>query len=174
MITQIPWVERTFNFNFPLGLFPCILERVRGTPARVEELVTSLPSSILTVRLNDKWSIQEIVGHLFDVDELHDGRIEDYLARKDILRPADMKNKKTSEGNYNARPRTEILELFRTRRMAFVHRLESLDDEVVARSALHPRLKVPMRLVDMVFFTAEHDDHELAKISALARALTTQ
>lgn|GEM_PF-5393098 len=35
--------------------------------------------------------------------------------------------------------------------------------------ALHPRLGVPMRLIDLALFTVEHDDHHLAVISALRR-----
>jgi hypothetical protein len=35
---------------------------------------------------------------------------------------------------------------------------------------VHPRLGTPMRLVDMMFFVAEHDDHHLATITELARA----
>jgi hypothetical protein len=37
------------------------------------------------------------------------------------------------------------------------------------RTALHPRLKRPMRLVDLCFFVAEHDDHHLATVTRLAR-----
>jgi hypothetical protein len=171
MISQTPWVERTFNFDFPVGLFPCILERVRGTPARLEELIASFPSSILTIRLNDKWSIQEIVGHLVDLEELHGGRIDDYLARKEMLRAADMMNQKSAAANHNATPITDLLRAFRAERAVLVRRIAALDDEVIARSALHPRLNAQMRLVDMLLFVAEHDDHELAKISRLANAL---
>ncbi len=32
------WVERKFNFDFPVGLFPTILERLRGTSARLKEM----------------------------------------------------------------------------------------------------------------------------------------
>jgi hypothetical protein len=35
--------------------------------------------------------------------------------------------------------------------------------------AIHPRLNKPMRLVDMLFFQAEHDDYHLARISDLIR-----
>ena len=52
-----------------------------------------------------------------------------------------------------------------------VDRLESLDAEIFARSALHPRLNVQMRLVDMLFFQAEHDDYHLARISELKKLL---
>jgi hypothetical protein len=37
--------------------------------------------------------------------------------------------------------------------------------------ALHPRLKVNMRLVDMLYFQAEHDDYHLTRISELRRSL---
>ncbi len=170
MITQTPWIERTFNFNYSIGVFPCILERVRGTPARLEELIATLPA-ILTVRLNDKWSIQEIIGHLATLEELHYGRIEDFLTGKDTLRAADMTNKKTAEANFNNQKVADTLKLFRRNRDEFVTRLESLEDEVLSRTSLHPRLKVQMRLVDMVLFVAEHDDHEIAKITRIAHTL---
>lgn len=35
------------------------------------------------------------------------------------------------------------------------------------RSALHPRLLTPMRLIDFLAFVAEHDDHHLAEIAWL-------
>jgi hypothetical protein len=34
---------------------------------------------------------------------------------------------------------------------------------------LHPRLNQPMRVVDLLFFVAEHDDYHLARISELIR-----
>ena len=36
---------------------------------------------------------------------------------------------------------------------------------------MHPRLERPMRLIDMMFFHAEHDDYHLARISELRRRL---
>jgi hypothetical protein len=35
---------------------------------------------------------------------------------------------------------------------------------------LHPRLKQPMRLVDHLYFVAEHDDHHLARIWEMIEA----
>jgi hypothetical protein len=40
-----------------------------------------------------------------------------------------------------------------------------------ARSAIHPRLKVPFRLVDFVFFEAEHDDYHFTRIHELLTLL---
>ena len=49
-----------------------------------------------------------------------------------------------------------------------IAQLEKLDSAVFPRSATHPRLGVPMRLVDLMLFIAEHDDHHLAAITALS------
>ena len=53
--------------------------------------------------------------------------------------------------------------------MQLVDRLDGLEPEAFAAVAHHPRLNVQMRLVDMIFFQAEHDDFHLARISELIR-----
>jgi hypothetical protein len=50
-----------------------------------------------------------------------------------------------------------------------VRALDALDLKAAARKALHPRINRPIRLVDMCFFAAEHDDHHLAAIHDLLR-----
>ncbi len=169
MIAQIKWFERTFNFDYPIGIFPCIIARLRGTPARLDELIQTLPSEILTRRVNGGWSIQEHVGHLGDLETLHDGRIDDFLANAKVLRPADLTNRKTHEADHNSKPIQTLLASFRSLRMNFVNRLEELEEEVLARTALHPRLNQPMRVIDLAFFTAEHDDHHIAKMVELRK-----
>jgi uncharacterized damage-inducible protein DinB len=174
MVTRIKWFERQFDFQYPIGIFPSILERVRGTPARLEELVHSFPQLILTPRINASWSIQEHVGHLFDLEELHFGRLEDYDANAQTLRPADLKNQQTMDANHNAKPIGLLLTMFRASRGEFVKRLESMDNAQVARSAIHPRLKKSMRVIDMAFFVAEHDDHHMASMTEIAQRLKRQ
>jgi hypothetical protein len=48
-------------------------------------------------------------------------------------------------------------------------RVNELDASLFARAIPHPRLKVPMRLVDHLYFVAEHDDHHLARIFELVK-----
>jgi len=78
-----------------------------------------------------------------------------------------MENRKTHEANHNANTIENILAAFRKERMDFVRRLDAYDEEFLQRTALHPRLKVKIRVIDLVFFIAEHDDHHLARISEL-------
>jgi uncharacterized damage-inducible protein DinB len=167
------WFERKFDFNLPVGVFPSVVERLRGTPARLEESVRALPPRVLTAKHSGGWSIQEQVGHLLDLDELHEGRVEDYAQRLATLRPADLSNRKTFEADHNAARIEDLLARFRAARTSFVQRLEALTEAEVALSALHPRLNQQMRVIDMALFVAEHDDHHLATITELSRELTT-
>ena len=169
-MNRTKWVERQFDFNLPVGVFPCVLERLRGTPARVEELARSLPPETLTERRGGKWSAQEHVGHLYDLDELHEGRLEDYARGLEVLRAADMTNRKTEEAAHNSARLEDLLALFRAARESFVRRLEALTEEEVGRSALHTRLGKQMRVIDLALFVAEHDDHHLASIRELSKA----
>ena len=168
-MTRIKWIERSFNFNYPVELYPEIIERVRGASARLDGYLNSAPAEILTRRDDGHWSIQENAGHLFDLDALTLERIEQYVAGVPVLHAADITNKKTSEANYNNVSAAEIARLFRERRVQVVSRLESLDAEMFARSAIHPRLNIPMRLVDFVFFEAEHDDYHFTRINELLK-----
>lgn len=165
------WIERKFTFDFPEGWLPNILERLRGTPARINEIAFSLSEDTTNYKPNDKWSIKENIGHLGDIEELHEGRIDDLISRKQTLRAADISNAKTSSANHNAKTLQQLLNEFSKKRKQFISRLEQLDDKTQSFKSLHPRLQVMMRPVDIAFFTAEHDDHHLADIREILLTL---
>ena len=169
MIDRTEWIKRRFSFELPLGMYGNVVERVRGTPARLEDLTRGLSRQVLTRRDGDKWSIQEQAGHLLDIGELEMKRLDEFEAGRETLSAADMTNRLTHEADHNANSIENILSAFRQERMAFVARLDSYDEEFVARTALHPRLKTQIRVIDLAFFIAEHDDHHLARISELKR-----
>jgi uncharacterized damage-inducible protein DinB len=164
-MNQVPiWFERKFDFAFPLELHPNLCARLRGTPARLEEALRGAARDSLVKKPKEKWSAQEHAGHLLDLEPLWIARVDDYLAGGSELTAADLKNRKTHEANHNARPLDGILKDFRDARLRLVKRVETIDPALFARSMLHPRLKQPMRLVDHLYFVAEHDDHHLASI----------
>jgi uncharacterized damage-inducible protein DinB len=163
------WMDRTFEFKTPPEQLPVVVERLRGTPARVEEKIRALSPAVLTRRDGDAWSIQEHLGHLLDLDELHLARVDDFLTGAETLRAADMQNRKTQEADHNRREAKHLVQDFRRERRRFVERLEGIEPAWLSRSALHPRLGQPMRIVDMAWFVAEHDDHHLARMTELQR-----
>lgn len=164
------WFERKFDFAFPAELFPNICVRLRGTPARLEEMVRPAAREILINKDAAKWSAQETAGHLLDLEPLWLARVEDFLAGRNDLTVADLANRKTHEAGHNERAIEDIATEFRRARGKLMERVSGLDPAVFAKTALHPRLKTPMRLVDHLYFIAEHDDHHLAQIWSLINA----
>jgi len=158
------WFERRFEFSFPADLYPNICARLRGTPARLEETLRGRSHDILIRKAREKWSAQEHAGHLLDLEQLWLARVGDYVASSDQLTATDLNNRKTDEANHNARLLEEILTEFRAARERLLEPVEQLDVSLFARAIPHPRLKTPMRLVDHLYFVAEHDDHHLARI----------
>jgi uncharacterized damage-inducible protein DinB len=158
------WFERKFEFSLPVELFPNLCARLRGTAARLEETLRGRSQEILTRKAQEKWSAQEHAGHLLDLEPLWLARVGDYVSGSDQLTVADLNNRKTDEANHNARRAEEILTEFRAAREKLLKRVEELDTSLFPRAIPHPRLKVRMRLVDHLYFVAEHDDHHLARI----------
>ncbi|MGA7382429.1 MAG: DinB family protein [Terriglobales bacterium] len=168
-MTHIPvWFERKFEFTFPVEQYPNLCVRLRGTPLRLEEMLRGRSHERLTKKPENKWSAQEHAGHLLDLESLWLARVDDFVAGGDTLTVADLSNRKTDEAKYNARPLADILRDFRHARLHLVNRVAEFQPELFSRSLLHPRLKQPMRLVDHLYFVAEHDDHHLATIWALS------
>lgn len=158
------WFDRQFVFRTPVELYPQFVIRLRGTAARLDELVRHLSQPVLAHKPGGKWSVQENVGHLLDLEELWNTRLSDFLDGKDILTPADLENRKTHEARHNDTPPGILLKGFRSARERFLARLDRLAPEDFAKTSRHPRLDAPMRLIDMLEFVAEHDDHHLAQI----------
>ena len=168
---QVKWFDRNFTFTSDQNILPSIFERLAGTPIRLEEKLNSISPDILIVRVNGTWTIKENAGHLTDLEPLWQGRLDDIISGKVELRPTDLQNTKTSLANHDAVPTEELLNRFRQIRKQTLGLLEKLDEKQVFKSALHPRLKTPMRTIDLFLFVAEHDDHHLARITELARLI---
>ncbi|MBA4053734.1 MAG: DinB family protein, partial [Marivirga sp.] len=135
----------------------------------VKEKLNQIDASCYKIKPDNKWSILEHVGHLADLEPLWQGRLDDILSGKEELRPTDLQNTKTTEANHNSKQVVQLLNEFSSLRRITVDKLKNLKEEAVFLFALHPRLKTPMRTIDLFTFVAEHDDHHLAKITELSR-----
>jgi uncharacterized damage-inducible protein DinB len=171
---QVKWFDRKFDFNFNENIFPSIIERLAGTPVRLEEKIGRILPGLLTERVGGTWTIAENIGHLIDLEPLWQGRFEDIKNGKDELRPADLQNTQTSLAGHNETPVDQLLYNFRTIRQQTLISLEDIDEATVFKSGLHPRLRTPMRTQDLFLFVAEHDDHHLARITQLMKIISGQ
>jgi len=168
----LPWLDYQWAFTAPVGMYRAICERLRGTPARIEELLGDLPEDSDLRPAPDRWSICEHAGHLAMAEGLWQKRIREFLAGAERLTAADMRNTATEESHFNQQPLEELLDDFRRARSGTMAMLDPLTLDHAARAAHHPRLGVSMRLVDLCTFMAEHDDHHLATVRALQRSET--
>lgn len=164
---QINWFERKFDFSFEQNIFPSIIERLTGTTLRLTSKIQEIPLELLEAKPKDKWSIKENIGHLIDLEPLWQGRLEDILNQEKYLRPTDLDNKQTDFAQHNSKDIDELLTRFEELRRITLEKLSGLSDQEVYKTALHPRLEKPMRVMDLFLFVAEHDDHHLARITEI-------
>ena len=114
-------------------------------------------------------SFDLIVSYLFDSDKILQNNLKRCGIKMFIAGPPKLSSHEHAALQL-ARPLEEILARFREERARFVARLEAWDEERLGATSLHPRLNQPMRVVDMAYFVAEHDDHHLARMTGLARS----
>ena len=167
------WFDRTFALGLPAAGAPALLDRLRGAPDRAAALLGRVQDAQRIHRPHGRWSIQEHVGHLLDLEDLWAKRLDDFARGADVLHPADLENRRTFEARHNERQAGDLLDAFRTARTAIVARLERMTPADLSRTARHPRLGQPMSVVDLCYFVAEHDDHHLDTAAGIAARLAT-
>src|SRR5882672_9960864 len=158
----LPWFERNLRFGYAPEMLPFFLERLEGTVTRLEQKIKEVDNKILTVRLNDKWSVKENIGHLAEVDEVANKRIDEIISGVALMSPAVFEPQ-----DYNPWPIEKVLDFFKKNRLSNVAKYKTLSEVQLKKSSLHPRLKVQMTPVDLAWFDAEHDDHHLVKINEI-------
>jgi uncharacterized damage-inducible protein DinB len=168
MIVQTPWFQRTFDFDFPLGLFPVIFSRLEGSIFRLYSLLSNADDELCSISTNG-WSVKEHLGHLYDLEDLWWKRLQDFQQNKVVLTAADLNNSKTKEAAHNEKTLEQLLEQFTIERQKILEAVYGFDATLLAKTSLHPRLNQPMRLIDSLYFVAEHDDHHISAISNLMR-----
>ena len=168
MIAQTPWFQRSFNFDFPVGIFPVIFSRLEGSLFRLNALLQNADDDRCSIN-EGGWSVKEHLGHLSDLEDLWWKRLNDFMEHEPILTSADLNNTKTKEAGHNEKTLENLMQLFVAERQKILEAIYVFDEEVLVRTSIHPRLNQPMRLIDSLYFVAEHDDHHIAAISNLLR-----
>lgn len=161
------WFGRKFDFNFGNEEYPAICQRLQQAPDLLANILLQIPDDLLTYQPGGKWSVKEHTGHLSILEPLWRARIQDITQKKAVLTATDLDNKKTSEAGFNDHPIAALLRTFREERKITLSLLDSINVPAQTHTSLHPRLEQPMRIIDILYFTAEHDDHHTAVIREL-------
>jgi len=158
----LAWFERDLKFGYSPEMLPFFLERLFGTPLRLEQKVNGIDDKTLSKKPGGKWSVKENIGHLAEVDAIANKRIDEITSDAALMSPAVFEPK-----DYNPWPIEKVLELFKKNRLANLKKYSTLSEGQLKKLSLHPRLKVQMTPVDLAWFDAEHDDHHLVKINEI-------
>lgn len=165
------WFDRTFELGVPASAAPALLARLGRTAERAHEATRGLSRTVLVHRPRGRWSIQENIGHLLDLESLWEQRLEDFEVGAEVLYAADLQNRRTHDARHNDQACDDVIAGFAAARQRILDRVGAMSDAQLSRTALHPRLQQPMSVVDLCFFVAEHDDHHLATIAEIRAAL---
>ena len=165
------WAERKFSFVHPAWMLADFIERLRGTAPRLKALVLDLNDDDAHRQVEGKWSIAQNIGHLSDVEELWQERLDDLKKGNKTYSPAVGARFQELAKRHQASPVNAIIRELKDRRSRLVDALASASPELQQASAFHERLQVSMRLVDCAQFYAEHDDHHLLRIRTLLSIL---
>ena len=167
MITRTKWFDRKFETIKDSSLLIDIIERLEGTGLRIEHKLNNSGNAYLQSTANNKWSIKKQIGHLGDLEPLWLDRVKQIKAGATDLIAADLNNKKTEEAEHDARKIKELITDFSLQRSKLITELRDCTIDQLSNQSKHPRLVKPMKLVDLAYFVAEHDDHHLATIQEM-------
>jgi uncharacterized damage-inducible protein DinB len=159
------WFERTFPTILDNGVLLGILERLDGTPVRLRAMV----AGATPLDTPHGWSAAKELGHFADLEPLWLKRAQDILAGSSELTAADLTNRVTHDADHDGWALSQLVDRFEPRRRVLVATMRAAKESDLERAARHPRLGTPMRLVDLAFFVAEHDDHHMARLRTLLK-----
>ena len=158
------WTDHVFPLGIDTGWSDNIRTRLADVTIRLRHHCNNLSDEQLSNQPAGKWSIKEHVGHLIDLESLHTKRLHEFDKMQAKLSAADMSNAKTEASDHRLRSIGDLISEFSEVRKGFLRLLEQLSEDSLKHQAMHPRLLKKMRPVDLLFFTAEHDDHHIATI----------
>ena len=158
------WFDRKFDFNFGMEQYFHLLDRLHQAPILFEQATRLVPEEVQMLKPSGKWSIKENIGHLTVLEPLWRIRLEEIREGKGEMTPADLQNTLTGEKGFNGDPLDELLKTFALERDKTFASLEKLEESDFSKASFHPRLQQPMRIVDLLYFVAEHDQHHLDTI----------
>jgi len=167
MMDRQPWIDHVFNLGINIGWTQNVMSRIKDCAERLEHHCGNLSDEQLSFKPGGKWSIKEHIGHLIDLEALWINRFLQFAEFVPELIHADMSNQKTEKADHNAQPIEHLVNAFKAEREKLINCYNELSMDVQKHEAIHPRIKMPMKPVDLLFFVAEHDDHHITTISQI-------
>lgn len=143
------------------------LKILENTPSTLRHWTKDLPAELATQRRNQKWSINENIGHLLTMESLWIARLDDFVLHKPTLRPWNGTNTDTEAGEFNRQRTSKIIDDFEEIREVHKHMLLQLQAKSMDLKSLLEAQNEIITLADHTTMMAAHDQHHLKTIQNL-------
>lgn len=146
------------------------LEAAERNPKQIATAVSGLPEKVLRYKpAPDKWCIQEILGHLADVEIVYAYRLRQMLVdKKPVIAPMDQNDWARNLGCLETPP-AELIALYGLNRHANLRLLRRLKPEDLGKSAYHPETKQDFTVAQLIERLGAHGANHLEQIERLKR-----
>ena len=146
------------------------LEAAEKNPKQIAAAVSGLPDQVLRYKTApDKWCIQEVLGHLADIEIVYGYRLRQMLAdRKPVIAPMDQNDWARNLGSMETPP-AEMIALYGLNRHANLRLLQRLKPGDLEKSAYHPELEEEFTVAEMIERMGTHGANHLEQIERLKK-----
>lgn len=146
------------------------LDAAEKSPKQIAAAVAGLPEKTLRYKPSpEKWCIQEIVGHLADIEIVYSHRFRQMLAdAKPVIAPMDQDAWARNLG-YTETPLAEMVAAYGLNRHATVQLLRRAKAGDLKKSAFHPELKREVTVAEYVEKMSTHGANHLGQIERLKK-----
>ncbi len=146
------------------------LDAAEQNPKQIATAVSGLPEKMLRYKpAPGRWCIQEILGHLADVEIVYAYRLRQMLAdKKPVIAPMDQNDWARNLGCLETSP-AELIALYGLNRHANLRLLRRLKPEDLGKSAYHPETKQDFTVAQLIERMGTHGANHLEQIERLKR-----
>jgi len=141
-----------------------LMERLRGTPARLKDRVSSVNPYLFSIALPERFTLLELVGDLIIKETWWRNELNKIINNEEHCFKLSL-----TQDNYNAKSMVVLLRDFETRRMVIYTQLRQFYDlfnETESEDCLG-------RVFDLALTIAENDDMILSGIGGLTKELNS-
>jgi len=146
------------------------LDAAEQNPKEIATAVSGLPEKVLRYKASpDKWCIQEILGHLADVEIVYAYRLRQMLAdKKPVIAPMDQNDWVRNLGHAETPP-AELVALYGLNRHANLRLLQRFTPAELGKSAFHPEAKQDFTVAQLIERMGTHGGSHLEQIERLKK-----
>ncbi len=137
-----------------------VISTLTGQMAETQTLLRALPALVATYRYApDKWSVNEVVGHMIDSERIFGGRALRFGRNDAQPIPGFEQDDYVRNATFDAYPLSELASELETVRQSSLYLFRHMDEEAWTRRGIANNAEVSVRA--LAYIIAGHELHHL-------------